>query len=162
MTPSLPRVAGGTRFDSLEQQAFLNLWRTYDQLRQYEEMLFARYQLTPQQYNLLRLLQAAHPGDVPTLALASRLISRAPDITRMIDKLEERGLVSRQRPADNRRTVRVRITREGSVLLAEIAEPLRACHRRQLGHLDEARLRELIGLLQAARAPHEDEESAWR
>ena len=75
------------RFDSPQQEVFLNLWRTYDRLRALEDELFGRHGLTAQQYNALRLLRAAHPGKVPTLALATRLVSRAPDITRLLDKL---------------------------------------------------------------------------
>src|SRR5262245_47109360 len=95
------------RFDSLEQEVFLNLWRTYDRLRALEEELFGRYDLTPQQYNALRLLAAEQPGKVRTLDLAARLVSRAPDITRLLDKLEQRGLIERGRPPDNRREVHV-------------------------------------------------------
>src|SRR5690348_18404914 len=98
------------RFDSPEQEAFLGLWRTYDRLRALEDELFAHYDLTPQQYNALRLLRRDHPVPVRTLDLATRLVSRAPDITRLLDKLEQRGLVARDRPADNRRVVRVGIT----------------------------------------------------
>ncbi len=150
------------RFDSLHQEVFLNLWRTYDRLRALEDDLFGRHDLTPQQYNVLRLLKASHPEKAPTLALANLLVSRAPDITRMLDKLEQRGLIVRERPADNRRTVRVGITVAGLALVAELAEPLWECHRRQLGHLDETQLRELAALLHAARAPHEGEQSSWR
>jgi DNA-binding MarR family transcriptional regulator len=149
------------RFDSLEQEVFLNLWRTYDRLRALEDELFARYDLTPQQYNVLRLLRAEHPGTLPTLALADRLVSRAPDITRMLDKLEARGLVARERPADNRRVVRVGVTDAGLALLREIAGPLRDCHARQLGHLPPADLRRLCDLLRAARRPHEDDGGTW-
>ena len=101
------------RFDSPEQEAFLNLWRTYDRLRALEDELFVRWDLTPQQYNSLRLLKAEHPATLPTLALADRLVSRAPDITRLLDKLEARGLIARERPADNRRVVRVGVTPAG-------------------------------------------------
>src|SRR5580704_8795184 len=90
------------RFDSLEQEAFLNLWRTYDRLHISEEALFEQHDLTPQQYNALRLLRSEHPGKVATLALAERLVSRAPDITRLLDKLVVRGLVERERPVENR------------------------------------------------------------
>jgi DNA-binding MarR family transcriptional regulator len=151
-----------SRFDSLEQEVFLNLWRTYDRLRALEDNLFGRFDLTAQQYNLLRLLRAAHPETVPTLVLASRLVSRAPDITRMLDKLEERGLIIRERPADNRRTVRVGITAAGLELVREIAGPLRDCHQRQLGHLSAADLRRLGELLRLAREPHEETTSDWR
>jgi DNA-binding MarR family transcriptional regulator len=149
-------------FDSLEQEVFLNLWRTYDRLRALEEELFAGYELTPQQYNALRLLAAAQPQQLRTLDLAARLVSRAPDITRLLDKLEQRGLIERDRPADNRRVVHIGITAAGHVLLDELREPLRACHARQLGHLSQKDLKELIALLQTARRPHEEESSSWR
>jgi DNA-binding MarR family transcriptional regulator/F0F1-type ATP synthase assembly protein I len=121
------------RFDSLEQEAFLNLWRTYDRLRAEEDALFGRCDLTPQQYNALRLLRGARPDGLPTLSLAARLVSRAPDITRLLDKLEARGLVARRRLPENRRVVQVAITDAGLELLAELDSSVRACHRRQLG-----------------------------
>jgi DNA-binding MarR family transcriptional regulator len=154
-------VRTSARFDSLEQKVFLNLWRTYDRLRALEDELFGRYDLTPQQYNALRLLKAEYPQAQPTLALANRLVSRAPDITRMLDKLEQRGLITRNRPADNRRTVRVTITETGLDLVAEIAEPLRECHDRQLGHLSSSDLKRLVLLLRSARQPHESADSIW-
>ena len=149
------------RFDSLEQEAFLNLWRTYDRLHAAEEELFERYDLTPQQYNALRLLRGEGGKKMATLALGSRLVSRAPDITRMLDKLEERGLVERERPADNRRLVLIGLTDAGRALLAELDGPVRECHARQLGHLSQDALRELVTLLQSARRPHEEATSPW-
>src|SRR5215831_12032122 len=133
----------GRRFDSLEQEVFLSLWRTYDRLRALEEELFGRYDLTPQQYNALRLLSGEHPAPIRTLDLAGRLVSRAPDITRLLDKLEQRGLVARDRPADNRRVVRIGITEAGLALLRELREPVRQCHARQLGHLSPQELQDL-------------------
>jgi DNA-binding MarR family transcriptional regulator len=149
------------RFDSLQQEAFLNLWRTYDRLRAMEDDLFSRYDLTAQQYNALRLLRAASPEKLPTLTLAARLVSRAPDITRLVDRLCERGLIDRERPPEDRRTVCIGITRAGLALLDELAEAVRDCHRRQLGHLDPGELRLLIDLLRRARAPHEPPGSRW-
>jgi len=149
-------------FDSLEQEAFLNLWRTYDRLHAIEEELFAGYDLTPQQYNAMRLLRACAPEKLPTLILAGQLVSRAPDITRLIDKLVERKLVERERPADNRRTVLVGITRQGHALLARVDAEVRASHQLQLGHMPEQDLHKLIALLQEARQPHEEDESTWR
>jgi len=149
------------RFDSLEQEVFLNLWRTYDRLRILEDELFGRFGLTPQQYNALRILRAERPDPVPTLALANRLVSRSPDITRMLDKLADRGLITRERPADNRRVVRIHIAEAGLELLDEIATELAECHRRQLGHMSAADLKRLRELLEAARLPHESEESVW-
>lgn len=150
-----------TRFDSVEQEAFLNLWRTYDRLRACEDDLFAAFDLTPQQYNVLRLLRAAHPEPIATLSLAERLVSRAPDITRMLDKLEQRELITRIRPPHDRRSVLVGITPAGLELLLRIAAPLRDCHARQLGHMSKRDLKALTALLQAARAPHEPEGSTW-
>jgi DNA-binding MarR family transcriptional regulator len=149
-------------FDSLEQEVFLSLWRTYDRLRALEEELFGRHDLTPQQYNALRLLASAQPDKLRTLDLAGRLVSRAPDITRLLDKLEQRGFIDRDRPADNRRVVRVGITVAGLALLGELSESLRACHVRQLGHMTQKQLKELAALLNTARQPHEDESSSWR
>jgi DNA-binding MarR family transcriptional regulator len=149
-------------FDSRQQEAFLVLWRTWDRLRAIEDRFFARYGLTAQQYNALRILRAAHPEPLPTLGIGERLVTQAPDVTRLVDKLVRRGLVERQRPADNRRTVHVRITAAGIELLRQIARPLRECHERQLGHLDEQQLTQLIGLLHQARAPHEETGSVWK
>lgn len=149
-------------FDSAEQEGFLSLWRTYDRLRALEDELFGRFDLTPQQYNAMRLLASERPERLRTLELARRLVSRAPDITRLLDKLERRGLVDRQRPADNRREVRIGITDNGLALLTELREPIRECHARQLGHLSRKELKDLIALLRVARAPHEDGESRWK
>jgi DNA-binding MarR family transcriptional regulator len=156
-----PPKRPGRGFDSLEQEVYLNLWRTYDRLRLLEDELFGQHDLTAQQYNALRLLRAQHPGRMRTLDLAARLVSRAPDITRLLDKLERRGLVVRDRPAENRRVVEVAITEAGLALLRGLAEPVRACHRRQLGHLSPEQQEQLIALLRAARGPHEDPPGNW-
>lgn len=154
--------AAARRFDSPEQEAYLGLWRTYDRLRAIETAFFAGYGLTAQQYNVLRLLKAERPGSLPTLALAERLISKAPDITRMLDALETRGLVSRVRSTADRRSVLAAITTAGVTLVDQIAEPLRLTHQRQLGHLSGAELKALTRLLRAARSPHEPDDSEWR
>jgi DNA-binding MarR family transcriptional regulator len=149
------------RFDSLEQEAYLNLWRTYDRLRAEEDALFTQFDLTPQQYNALRLLRGEHPGSLATLTLAARLVSRAPDITRLIDKLVARGLVERHRPPNNRRVVELKITAAGLELLRRLDEPVRACHQRQLGSLTAEQLRSLIALLREARRPYETDTGPW-
>jgi DNA-binding MarR family transcriptional regulator len=134
----------------------------YDRLRAQEDELFGRHDLTAQQYNALRLLRGVHPGKLRTLDLAARLVSRAPDITRLLDKLEQRGLIERTRPPENRREVWVSITDAGLALLRDLAAPVRACHTRQLGHLSGAQLEALVELLRAARAPHEEASSNWQ
>jgi MarR family transcriptional regulator, organic hydroperoxide resistance regulator len=146
-------------FDSLEQEVFLNLWRTYDRLKTREEQVFAQVGLSAQQYNALRLLRSVHPGAMATLVLGSRLISRAPDMTRLLDRLEQRTLLSRQRRSDNRRVVDVQITPEGLQLLDDIHDAVLECHRSQLGHLDARSLRQLASLLKRARLPHEDSDN---
>jgi DNA-binding MarR family transcriptional regulator len=149
------------RFDSPEQQAYLYLWRTYDRLKSLEEKLFQKHDLSPQQYNALRLLRGAQPGTIPTLALGARLISRAPDMTRLLDRLEDRGLVARHRRPENRRVVEVEITAAGIQLLDQLADQVRDCHHEQLGHLSKAQLAQLVTLLEEARRPHETAENPW-
>jgi DNA-binding MarR family transcriptional regulator len=117
--------------------------------------------LTAQQYNALRLLDRKHPEPMPTSAIAQRLISRAPDITRLLDRLEQRGLVARNRPPENRRVVQISITPAGINLLAELARPVRECHAKQLGHLPAEQLKKLIDLLRLVRRPHEESDSLW-
>ena len=148
-------------FDSLEQEVYLNLWRTYDRLRALEEAVFGPRGITSQQYNVLRLLAATHPDPMPTLSIANRMISKSPDITRMLDKLEAGGLILRTRPVENRRTVLISITSGGIDLLTEIAGPLQQCHERQLGHLSKQELNQLTSLLRTARKPHEQEKKLW-
>lgn len=150
------------KFDSRFQEAYLGLWRTYDRLKALEDELFTQHDLSAQQYNALRLLEAAHPGTVPTLTLGARLISRAPDMTRMLDRLEERGFVHRERRAENRRVVEVGITQIGQDLLRNLADAVQECHRRQLGHMPDRDLAQLIKLLERVRRPHEEPGSLWR
>jgi DNA-binding MarR family transcriptional regulator len=149
------------RFDSLEQQAYLHLWRTYDRLKTVEEALFDRHELSAQQYNALRILRAERPQWLATSTLGARLVSRAPDMTRLLDKLEARGLIARQRPPDNRRVVEIAITDAGCALLDALAKDVRDVHSRQLGHLSRGELQQLVELLAAAGAPFESADSDW-
>ena len=143
------------KFDSLEQEAFLELWRSYDCLKAEEDLVFGEFAISSQQYNALRLLKAASPDAMAVSALGQRMITRAPDMTRMLDRLEDRDLIARVRRDDNRRVVEVTITKAGKDLLKQIAEPIKACHQRQLGHLPASQLKQLIELLQSVRRPHE-------
>ncbi|MCM2369094.1 MarR family winged helix-turn-helix transcriptional regulator [Aporhodopirellula aestuarii] len=143
-------------YDSLEQEVFLNLWRTYDRLKTLEDDVFGRVGLSAQQYNALRLLQSIYPDAMPTLVLGSRLISRAPDMTRLLDRLERRELLNRERKPENRRVVEVRISKKGVTLLDEIHDAVQECHQQQLGHLKKKDLRQLADLLRQARQPHEN------
>jgi DNA-binding MarR family transcriptional regulator len=106
--------------------------------------------LSSNQYNVLRILRGA-PDGLPCGEIGNRMITRDPDITRLLDRLEKRSLIGRCRETKDRRMVMARITPEGLKLLARIDEPVRETHRRQLGHLGRERLRALTSLLQAAR-----------
>lgn len=141
--------------DSLEQEVFLHLWKTYDRLKAIEEEVLGKVGLSAQQYNALRCLRWAAPAAIATLDLGRQLVSRAPDITRMLDRLEHRGLLKRERLLSNRRVVEVKITVAGETLLDEVHEEVLECHVRQLGHLDQKSLKQLAKLLKAARLPHE-------
>ena len=162
MPSSAPRRRAARRFDSPQQEAYLALWRTYDRLRELEDKFFGEWGLTAQQYNVLRLLRAEHPEPVPTLGLVAKLVSRAPDITRMLDRLEAGGWITRTRSTTDRRAVLIAITESGLALLDQMTEPLRACHEKQLGHLSRSELDTLITLLSRARDPHEPDGSSWK
>jgi len=100
------------------------------------------------QYNVLRILRGAADG-LPCGEISNRMITRDPDITRLLDRLEKRGFISRSRESKDRRTVTARLTSEGYSLLARLDEPVQDTHRQQLGHLSDKRLRELSDLLTA-------------
>ena len=159
--PSAKTSARKPRFDSPEQEAYLNLWRTYDCLKALEDVLFGRFQLSAQQYNALRLLRSVYPAPMQTLALGKRLISRGPDTTRMLDRLEQRQLIVRERRSENRRVVEIQITEQGLALLDEMASCVQEMHKLQLGHLGPQEQRDLITLLKRIREPHEDASCDW-
>jgi DNA-binding MarR family transcriptional regulator len=133
-----------------EELAFLDLLRTTDTLSRRLAYVLKPVDLSPTQYNVLRILRGS-PDGFGCNEIADRMITRDPDITRLLDRLEKRGLISRRRDDRDRRTVLTRITPQGLKLLNELDEPVRAAHRAQLGHLGSARLHELAELLRAAR-----------
>lgn len=133
-----------------EEAAFLDMWRTSDLLSRRLAALFKREDLSPTQYNVLRILRGSLQG-LPCGEIGCRMITRDPDITRLLDRLKKRGLISRTREARDRRVVVARISPEGLNLLARLDEPVQEIHRKQLGHLGKARLRTLATLMAAAR-----------
>src|SRR6202166_4368976 len=137
---------------SPEEAAFLDLLRTTDMLSRGLVQVLKTEDLSGTQYNVLRILRGS-PEGLPCGEIASRMITRDPDITRLLDRLEKRGLISRCRETKDRRMVMARITPEGLKLLARLDEPVQAAHRKQLGHLGRERLRALTGLLREARSP---------
>src|ERR1700681_3308517 len=134
-----------------EEAAFLELLRTTDMLSRGLIAVLKTEDISSTQYNVLRILRGS-PEGLPCGEIASRMITRDPDITRLLDRLEKRGLISRSREARDRRTVMARITPEGLKLLARLDEPVQEAHRKQLGHLGRQRLQVLAGLLRAARS----------
>lgn len=139
-------------FDSLEQEATLSIARTADRFGICFSRLFREHGLTPSQYNVLRILRG-EGQPLPILEVADRLIAAVPGITGLIDRLEGMSLVTRERSTEDRRVVFVAITPRGLDLLGRLDEPVEALHRRLVGHLSQAELRELIRLLEKARQP---------
>jgi len=136
---------------SSEEAAFLDLLRTTDMLSRGLVAILKPEDLSSTQYNVLRILRGA-PEGLPCGEIAKRMITRDPDITRLLDRLEKRGLISRSREVRDRRTVMARVTGAGLKLLARLDEPIQEAHRKQLGHLGRERLRLLTDLLQEARS----------
>jgi len=133
-----------------EETAFLELLRTGDQLTRGLVPVLKAEELSMTQYNVLRILRGL-PDGLPCGEIGSRMITRDPDITRLLDRMEKRGLISRCREAKDRRTVLTRITPEGLKLLARLDEPVQHAHRQQLGHLGREQLKALCELLHSAR-----------
>jgi len=139
-------------FASLEDEALVALQRTADRLHwQLAEMLKA-HGLSPTQYNALRILRGAGDEGRSCSEIAERMINRDPDITRLVDRLERRGLVVRSREGRDRRVITTRITPTGLELLQSLDRPIEEFNRKLLGHLGEQQLSTLIKLLEAARA----------
>ena len=136
---------------SLEQEAYLSLQRTADLLARGAEEAIKRWGLSATQYNVLRILRGAGPGGLCCGEVAERMITHDPDITRLLDRLEKRGLIVRARGSKDRRVITARIAREGLRILAQLDGRIEEFHRRQLGHLGKRQLRLLLGLLSAAR-----------
>jgi DNA-binding MarR family transcriptional regulator len=139
------------RVGSPEEAAFLELLRTADMLTRGAFGVLKAEDLSLTQYNVLRILRGS-PQGLPCGELASRMITRDPDVTRLLDRMEKRGLISRSRDNQDRRMVLARITPEGLKLVDRLDEPVQKIHSKQLGHLGKEQLRALLQLLTAARA----------
>ncbi|MBI4908274.1 MAG: MarR family transcriptional regulator [Acidobacteria bacterium] len=138
-------------FQHAEEEAYLNLLRTTDSIENTLLLTLARYDLSQSQYNVLRILRGAGLEGLPCGEIGSRMITRDPDITRLLDRLEKRGLTSRSREAKDRRVVTVRITRSGLDMLALLDKPVIDTLKSALTHLGERDLRKLIELLERVR-----------
>jgi len=138
-------------FSSREQEAYLALLRTADELQSRIETKLKEYGLTGTQYNALRILRGAGADGIPCSEIGERMITRDPDITRLLDRLQKRGLAERTRGKQDRRVIYGRITAAGLKLLREMDEPIEKHGREMLRHVGQGRLKELIDLLALVR-----------
>ncbi|CAN5319638.1 MarR family transcriptional regulator [soil metagenome] len=138
-------------FRSLEQEALLSIERTAAVLGYAFAEELKAYDLTPTQYNVLRILRGAGETGLCRHEVRARLIAPVPDVTRLLDRMESAELIERERDSQDRRLVRTRITKRALGLIAKLDEPMEEIHQRQLGHMSKADLRRLVGLLEEAR-----------
>ena len=153
ITNNMSGMARSTRVRSVgsaEEAAFLDLLRTADVLTRGAIGVLKAEDLSPTQYNVMRILRGS-PQGLTCGEIASRMITRDPDVTRLLDRMEKRGLISRSRESRDRRVVLTRITAQGLNLANRLDEPIQKAHRKQLGHLGKRRLRALQRLLAIAR-----------
>ena len=136
---------------SRESEAFVFLLRTADALLREAEELLKKAGLSQTQYNVMRILRGAGPAGLPCREIASRMITRDPDITRLLDRLEARGLVTRGRERRDRRVVTSRITAQGLKALKQLDVPIAELHRRQFERLSGRKLGLLMRLLEEVR-----------
>ena len=139
-------------FESASEEATLNIVRTSDQMQIRFARLLREHDLTPSQYNVLRIL-GGEGKPLPILEIASRTITVVPGITGLIDRLEQAGFVNRVRCEKDRRVIFVALAERASKALAALDEPLMALHRKLTGHLSQAELKELSRLLEKLREP---------
>jgi len=136
---------------SLEKRVFVSLLQTADTLGQEAEQLLKAAGLTGAQYNVLRILRGAEPSGLACRAIGERMISHDPDMTRLLDRMEKRGLITRERQSDDRRVVKTRITAQGLGLLKTFDQPVHDLHKRQFRHMSATRLKILYDLLEEVR-----------
>lgn len=137
-------------YGSTEEEAFLSLVRTTELLSRNVEKVLREADMSPNQYNVLRILRGA-PEGLACSEIGKRMITRDPDITRLLDRLEKRSLIARCRETDDRRLVITRITPQGLELLRDLDQPVAAIHKTQLGHLGRGGLRSLMEVLENVR-----------
>jgi DNA-binding MarR family transcriptional regulator len=152
MTPALrDELRQRKPFRSLHQEAFLSLSRTQTVLTAALERMLEPHEVTLTQYNVLRILRGAGTDGLCRNEIGERLVARTPDVTRLLDRMETAGLVSRERDETDRRLVLTRLTRKGRALVDSLDEPVAAEHHRRLGHMSREQLQTLVDLLGSAR-----------
>ena len=138
-------------FASVQEEVLLALQRTTDQLAAPMHEILRQANLSSSQYNVLRILRGSVGEPLPCGEISERMVRRDPDLTRLLDRLESRGLVTRTRGVDDRRVVRAEITEEGLRLLAELDRPVTETVKGALAHVSPARLTLLLEILEEAR-----------
>lgn len=155
-------------FESPQVEVHLNLLRTATTLSAAFDRLFKEHGLSDATYNILRILRGhsqapdANPAGIPSQLIGRQLVTRLPDVTRLVDRLEKSGLVKRSRIPQDRRVVLVGITKKGLDLLAKLDAPTLELNKKQLAHMTKQELAELNRLLCKARQPAADEPAAAR
>jgi DNA-binding MarR family transcriptional regulator len=142
-------------FQNLEQETFLQVLRTADHLASQAAELLNSHEISPTSYNVVRILRGAGPKGLACGEIGERLITRVPDVTRLLDRLEAKGLVIRARLTSDRRVVVARITPKGLRLLARLDEPVTSLHQQQFSHMRPEELGSLCALLENVRTSQE-------
>lgn len=145
-------ISQARSFASPQAEVLISLMRTMDVIRSRHPAAFAEAGLTPQQYNVLRILRGAGKGGLPTLEIVDRMVERTPGITRLIDRMLKKGLVERERSDDDRRVVFARLTRMGRSLVDSLDEPVAEAARHSLGKLRKKDFAPLLEMLDRIRA----------
>ena len=138
-------------FRHVEEEVFLNLQRTADALMQEITDILKPFGLSPTQYNVMRILRGAGDSGITCKEIGARMITRDPDITRLLDRLERRHLVTRNRAKEDRRFVSIHITNEGLSLLKELDDPIAQRQLDLMGHMDKQQLYRMVELLETIR-----------
>ncbi len=141
-------------FSSVGQEATLGVMRTADVVRRYLGAILASYCITLPQYNVLRILRGAGPTGLSVTDVQERLIECSPGVTRMMDRLESRGWVRRERQTDDRRVVLCFLTESGHELTDELRAPIDEADTAVMAGLNEREQRQLIELMDRVRAHH--------
>lgn len=136
----------------LEDQLFVTILAAADALSLQAEQLLKSAGLSGAQYNVLRILRGAEPQGLGCRAIADRMISHDPDMTRLLDRMEKHGLITRERHTSDRRVVVTRITSQGLAILKSLDQPVHELHHSQFQHMPAARLKTLAGLLEELHA----------
>jgi DNA-binding MarR family transcriptional regulator len=148
---------GQTRpFDLIEEEVALNVIRTAEVLQRSIAGFLKEYDLSPVQYNVLRILRGAGADGATCSQIGERLLTRDPDITRLLDRMEARGLIARRRSSQDRRVVITRLSKTGLALVNRIDQPLRAMSKAKLGNFGRDALAELISGLERMRDAYEE------